>query len=69
MTMLLTKSGTCRVKTGEFVANEVRSKLSFDKSKITASFIKRNHLDITINDEIMACQEKLKKLRIMQKLG
>lgn len=65
----LIASGTQCVKSDKFLAHEVRSKITVDRKTIVESFIRRNHLDKTINDEIMACQEKLAKLRIMNKLG
>lgn len=66
--MVLTHCGTRRVKTGNFVANEARSKITVDRRSIVQAFIRRNKLDVTLNDEIMACQEKLARLRVMNKL-
>lgn len=62
-------SGIPRVRSVNFVANEARSKITVDRRSIVNSFIKRNKLDVTLNDEIMACQEKLARLRVMNKLG
>jgi len=62
-------SGSQRKKSDNFVACEARSKLTTDRTTIVASFVRRNRLDITVNDEIMAVKAKLDKLRIMNKLG
>lgn len=61
-------SGVQRVRSNHFVANEVRSKLKHDRSSIIKVFIRKNKLDVTLNDEIMACQENLARLRVMNKL-
>ena len=62
-------SGSQRKRSDNFVACEARSKLITDRSSIINSFIKRNKLDITINDKIAHAQYELARLRIMNKIG
>lgn len=45
-------SGTKQKKKNRFVAHEARSKIFMDRRKIREAYIKRNKLDITINDRI-----------------
>jgi len=61
-------AGVHRIKSPDFVANEARSKIFVDRKTITESYIRRNKLDITLNDKIMKCKAELDKLRILNKL-
>lgn len=57
-------SGSRQVKSDVFVANEARSRIFEDRRAITASYIRRNKIDITINDELVRVKKLLDKLRI-----
>lgn len=62
-------SGSQRKTSDNFVACEARSIITTDRTAIHESYIRRNKLDITVNDQIMNVKAKLDKLRIMNKLG
>lgn len=60
-------AGSQQKKSDNFVANEVRSKIYVDRSTITRNYIRRNKIDVTINDEIMRVKDLLEKLRLCNK--